>query len=221
MPDVLPLHDEVRGRSLPTTVYVPAAGVGAPLIVFGHGSLGHPRKFTGLFERWSGAGYVVAAPAFPLTNDESPEAFRIEDVANQPADVSFVLDELGARGIGDRERIGAAGYSLGGETALAVALHPRHADRRIRAVAAIAGGLFHPEFAGDQLLAVPLLLVHGSEDTKRQRLEEALRVYGVAREPKELLLVEGGRHGICQDGDPEADVGLVAGATTDFWRRYL
>src|SRR3954453_20931873 len=141
-PMILPLRDETRGRLLPTTVYVPESGPSAPLIVFGHGIWGHPRKFKRLFARWVDAGYVVAAPAFPHTSDENPPPYLREDVANQPADVSFVLDELLARGLGDAERVGVGGYSLGAATALAVGLLPRYADPRLGAVVAVAGGLF-------------------------------------------------------------------------------
>jgi len=217
---VLPLHDEARGRPLPTTLYVPESGATAPLIVFGHGFWGHPRKFTRLFARWVDAGYLVAAPAFPHTNDENPPPYLIEDVANQPADVSFVLDELLARGLGDAERVGVGGFSLGGETALAVGLHPRYADPRVRAVVAVAGALFHPDFAADVLRPLPLLLVHGAEDTKKDRLREALKVYEAAQEPKQLVTIEGAGHGICEDdGQPHAT--RVAERTTAFWDRYL
>ncbi len=219
-PTVLPLHDDARGRPLPTTVYAPQSGTSAPLIVFGHGIWGHPRKFTRLFTGWADAGYLVAAPAFPHTNDESPPPYLIEDVANQPADVSFVLDELLARGLGDARRVGVGGYSLGAETALAVGLHPRYADPRIRAVVAVAGALFHPDFAADVLRPLPLLLIHGTEDTKRDRLRKALKVYEAAQEPKELVMIEGAGHGICQDdGQPHAT--RVAELTTAFWDRYL
>ena len=44
----------------------------------------------------------------------------LAEVVKQPADVSFVLDQLLAPGIGDAGRVGVAGYSLGAETALAV-----------------------------------------------------------------------------------------------------
>jgi dienelactone hydrolase len=217
---VLPLHDDARGRPLPTTVYVPQSATSAPLIVFAHGMYGHPRKFTRLFARWVDAGCVVAAPAFPHTNDENPPPYLIEDVANQPADVSFVLDELLARGLGDARRVGVGGYSLGAETALAVGLHPRYADPRIRAVVAVAGGLFHPDFAADVLRPLPLLLIHGMEDTKKDRLREALKVYEAAQEPKELVTIEGAGHGICEDdGQPHAT--RVAELTTAFWDRYL
>ena len=219
-PTVLPLHDEARGRPLPTTVHVPEGGAGAPLIVFGHGFWGHPRKFGRLFARWVDAGFLVAAPAFPHTNDENPPPYLIEDVANQPADVSFVLDELLARGLGDPERVGVGGFSLGAETALAVGLHPRDADPRVRAVVAVAGGLFHPRFAADVLRPLPLLLVPGAEDKKNDRLRGALRVYETAQEPKELVLIEGAGHGICQDdGRPHA--ARVAELTTAFWGRHL
>ena len=217
---VLPLRDETRGRALQTTVYVPPSGPISPLIVFGHGMWGHPRKFTRLFARWVDAGYVVAAPAFPHTNDASPPPYLIEDVANQPADVSFVLDELLARGLGDRERVGVGGYSLGAETALAVGLHPRHGDPRVRAVVAVAGALFHPDFAADVLRPLPLLLVHGAEDTENDRLREALRTYEAAQGPKELVTIDGAGHGICQDdGEPHAT--RVADLTTAFWDRHL
>lgn len=219
-PTILPLHDEARGRPLPTTVYIPESGTSAPLIVFGHGMWGHPRKFTRLFARWVEAGYVVAAPAFPHTNDENPPPYLIEDVVNQPADVSFVLGELLARGLGDGERVGVGGYSLGAETALAVGLHPRYADPRVRAVVAVAGGLFHPDFAADVLRPLPLLLIHGTEDTKKDRLREALKVYEAAQGPKDFVTIEGAGHGICQDdGQPHA--ARVAELTTAFWNRYL
>ena len=181
---------------------------------------GHPRKFTQLFVHWVHAGYVVAAPAFPHTNDENPPPYLIEDVVNQPADVSFVLDELLARGLGDAERVGVGGYSLGAETALAVGLHPRYADPRIRAVVALVGVLVQPEFATDVLRPVPLLLVYGTEDRK-QRVREAQKVYDATQEPKQLVTIEGAGHGLCQDDDPRLYRERVAELTTSFWDRYL
>jgi dienelactone hydrolase len=220
-PTVLPFRDETRGRDLPTTLYLPQSGPNAPLIVFAHGMWGHPRKFTQLFASWVAAGYVVAAPAFPHTNDDGTPPQLIEDVVNQPADITFVLDELLARGLGDAERIGVGGFSLGAETALAVGLHPGYADQRVRAVVAIGGALFADDFAPDVLLPVPLLLVHGAEDRKNDRLREALKTYEAAQEPKELVTIAGAGHGICQDDDMPSYTARVAEITTAFWRRYL
>ena len=221
-PTVLRLYDHARDRLLPTTVYVPASGTRkSPLIVFGHGMWGHPRKFTWLFGRWADAGYAVAAPAFPRTSDEDAPQSVLAEVVNQPADVSFVLDQLLAREIGDAKRVGVGGYSLGAETALAVGLHPRYGDGRIRAVVAIAGALFHPDFEADALRPLPLLLIHGAEDTKRGRLREALKTYAAAQEPKQLVMIERAGHGICEDDDPRPYAARVAEVSAAFWDRHL
>jgi predicted dienelactone hydrolase len=218
VPAVLALHDEARDRALPTTVYVPENGTSQPLIVFAHGVWGHPRKFRWLLARWVASGYVVAAPAFPHTSDENPPPYLKEDVANQPADVSFVLDEVLALGFGNPERVGVGGYSLGAATALAVGLHPRYADPRLRAVVAVAGGLFHhAAFARDRLLPVPLLLVHGSDD---KGYREAMELYDEAQEPKELVTIAGAGHRICED-DAQPHATRVAEVTATFWNRYL
>jgi predicted dienelactone hydrolase len=120
-PTLLRLYDDARDRPLPTIVHLPVSGARkSPLIVFGHGMWGHPRKFTWLFGRWADGGYAVAAPAFPRTSDEDAPQSMLAEVVKQPADVSFVLDQLLAPGIGDAGRVGVAGYSLGAETALAV-----------------------------------------------------------------------------------------------------
>ena len=141
---------------------------------------GHPRKFSWLLGQWEAAGFAVAAPAFPRTSDDDAPQSALAEVVNQPADVCFVVDRLLEREIGDPNHVGVGGYSLGAETALAVGLHPRYSDERIRAVVAIAGAVFHPDFAADALRRLPLLLVHGVEDTKRGRLREAQRTYAGA-----------------------------------------
>ena len=214
---VLQLHDEARDRPLPTTVSVPEAGPDAPLIVFCHGFWGHPRKFRRLLASWVEAGSVVAAPAFPRTNDESPPPYVVEDVANQPADVSFVLDELLARGLGAPDRIGVGGFSLGAETALAAGLHPRHADSRIAAVCAVAGGFFHPDFAGGPFRPLPLLLVHGTQD-ESVPYGASPAVADAATGPTELVTLQGAGHAICQD-DAERYAHRVAEVTTAFWEQ--
>jgi predicted dienelactone hydrolase len=218
---VLPLHDKARDRVLPTSVYTPSGAGSAPLIVFCHGMWGHPRKFTWLLAHWQAAGFAVAAPAFPRTSDENAPRSTLAEVVNQPADVRWVVDQLLERAIGDPNHVGVGGFSLGAETALAVGLHPRYCDERIQAVVAMAGALFHPDFASDALRRLPLLLVHGAEDTKRGRLRAARRTYAIANEPKQFVTIEGAGHGICEDDDPRPYAVRVAEVTTDFWNRYL
>ena len=69
-------------RTLPTEVWYPAEGPGGgaptadappdtthgpyPLVLFAHGYDVTPDFYAPLFERWAAAGYVVAAPVFPI-----------------------------------------------------------------------------------------------------------------------------------------------------------
>ena len=220
----LPLVDRARERELTTTVHLPPRGDAAvPLIVFGHGFDGHPRKFTKLLGAWADAGYVVAAPAFPLTNDEVGGETDRDDVVNQPADVSFAIDALlGSEDLGrlvDESRIGVAGFSLGGMTALAVAFSSRHRDERPRAIAVLAGR-FLPELRGTyDMTPRPLIVVHGTQDAL-VRYELGEEVYRAASPPKALVTLEGARH----HEDIEDETGPAPAAvekTLAFWDLFL
>src|SRR5438067_1920033 len=96
----LPLVDTSRRagsgpRVLTTSVWYPAAPGGPfPLVVFAHGYNVTPAPYAGLLQSWARAGYVVAAPTFPLTNPGAPGGPNEDDVVNQPADVRFVIDRL-------------------------------------------------------------------------------------------------------------------------------
>lgn len=50
-----------RGRALPTQLHLRAGEPPWPLVVFAHGWIGHPRKYTRLFGRWADAGNAVVA----------------------------------------------------------------------------------------------------------------------------------------------------------------
>ena len=140
--------DRTAGRTrrmLPTTIFYPATGAtggrprsGArpdtgfgpyPLIVFapGFGTAPDLAPYPALLGRWAAAGYVVAAVSFPFTSANSPGGPDLSDFANQPADLSAVIDGVLAdsrhsgttlSGLVDRHHIGAAGHSLGGVTVL-------------------------------------------------------------------------------------------------------
>ena len=79
---------------------------GYPLIVFAHGYDVTPDTYAALLDRWTSAGYVVVAPFFP---DEQASAVLAQhgadtegDLANEPADLTFVTREIlrAARGAG-------------------------------------------------------------------------------------------------------------------------
>ena len=133
----------------PASPGAPAAPGGPfPLVLFSHGSgVSSPARYELLFNAWAAAGYVIAAPKYPLSSTSLPNASG--DAVNQPADVSFLISEmvrLGAdrtspyAGLVDGERVAVAGHSLGAATTLGVAFNGCCVDRRIDAGIVMAGG---------------------------------------------------------------------------------
>ncbi|MEM7218543.1 MAG: hypothetical protein AAF515_09275 [Pseudomonadota bacterium] len=165
-------------RTLPTLLWHPIDAPGPrPLIVFSHGFSAHPRGGAYLASYLASRGYVVAAAVYPLTHFGAPGDPTLLDVVNQPGDISFLLDELLALSAGDRaetapalrgaidaQRIGVAGVSLGAMTSLLVAFHPRLADARVNAVAALAPPLstFTTTYFAHRPL--PLLILTAAQD---------------------------------------------------------
>ena len=159
---------EAFAEAAASTEDAPPAEGAFPLVVFGHGFGGRADHFRGLAERWAREGYVVALPWFPL----SREGVSVFDLAAQPGDVSFVIDELTAlpeddplAGHVDGERIAVGGHSLGAATTFAVAYNSCCRDDRIDATITVAGGTL-PMEGGDyeDPPEVPMLLVHGARD---------------------------------------------------------
>jgi predicted dienelactone hydrolase len=206
-------------RSLETYVRYPASGpaggsdrVGAsparaaepfPLIVFGHGFDVTPGLYAPLLDAWARAGYVVAAPVFPLSNPSSPEGPTEADLPNQPADMRFVISRMLSAsstpngrlsGLIAGRQIAVAGQSDGGDTALALAYDPRFRDPRIRA-AVILSGAEIPNLSGFTIKpgGVPLLATQGTADPIN--LPSATSAfYGPAPVPKYLLELLGASH---------------------------
>ena len=107
---------EHPGRTLVTDVYVPHGAGPFPLVVFAHGVSGHPDKVGELLTAWATAGYVVAAPAFPLTNQRvDGGGGNWRNVAAQPGDVSFLLDTLLGTG-GDHDGLATLDGQLDGQS---------------------------------------------------------------------------------------------------------
>lgn len=208
----------------------PARGAGPfPLVVFGPGYDEVPQDYAVLLDAWARAGFVVAAPTFPLTNPQSPGGPDESDVVNQPADLSFLtsmlLRESSGRGDpltgllvpGD---VAVAGQSDGGDSALALADNSCCRDPAVRAVIVLAGAEWRG-FAGSWFPppAVPLMAVQGTAD-KVNPAADTGQYFARAPEPKFLLCLPGAGHlgpFTTSSGAEE----LVARATTDFLGRYL
>jgi dienelactone hydrolase len=222
-------------RSLPTLITAPVPGQAGrpyPLIVFAHGNGGTSRSNLGLQRDWAAAGYVVVAPTFPFGAGRAPDqATGAVDAVHQPGDMSFVVSEVlrlsadpgdPLYGAVDPDRLGAAGHSLGGSTALALAGNTCCHDPRIKAAVVLAGGELLAG-AGDfwTRIRTPVLYVHGDADpTVGYRFGQA--AYDHTPPPRFLLTIIGGDHGTPYTGDvdnPQARV--VVNTSLDFFGYYL
>jgi dienelactone hydrolase len=242
---------ELASRTLRTAIYYPALippGGDAvpnappappghsgryPLILFSHGLGGQATFYMEVLTSWASAGYVVAAPAYPLSNLNADGGYipanGFADAANQPADATFVITHVIERqqallsGIIDPQRIGAAGHSFGGSTTYALGYSTCCRDRRVKAAIPMStcagvvqdpGGYFKDN-------ATPLLILHGDADPIVP-YQHALEAFAAAKPPKFGLTFVGAGHS-------EPFTGLPAGvqamalthSTVDFWDRYL
>jgi dienelactone hydrolase len=216
-------------RRLVAIVRYPRAPGRYPLVVFGHGFAVTPAPYAQLLEAWARAGYVVAAPVFPLGNADAPGGPNEADLVNQPRDVSFVITRLlalsdGRRGLFagriDPQEIAVSGQSDGGDTALTVAYDSRLRDRRIRA-AVILSGMEIPGVSGYDFPAPnpPLLATQGLADTINPP-SYTFAFWDAAPPPKYLLTLPGAPHlGPYTDEQPQ--LRIVERVTIAFLDRYL
>lgn len=183
---------ELPSRTLPTVVWYPAVGdptdeVGeglafadggpAPLIVFSHGSTRKGVHYEATLTAWASAGYVVAAPDYPLSTEGVPGGTDYGGAPEQAGDVSFVIDQMLAEpgpeseaddsdplpwsGRIDPARLGLGGQSFGAITTLTAAADPCCADERIAAITEFAG---FGGGSGEGRTAPPALFFQGSDD---------------------------------------------------------
>ncbi len=200
-----------------------------PLIVFGHGFAVTPTPYAPLLQAWARAGYVVAAPIFPLENENAPGGPNEADLVNQPRDMSVVITrmlEASDRvhgffsGLLDPGRIAVSGQSDGGETALAVAYDRFYIDRRVRA-AVILSGAEIPGVGGFDFPAPspPLLATQGTADTINPP-SFTYTFFNIAPPPKYLLTMFGAPHLPPYTGE-QPQLGIVERVTIAFMDRYV
>ncbi len=212
-------------RTLRVVFHVPSGDGPFPLVLFSHGLGATPEAYAPLLDVIASAGYVVAAPAYPLSNGNAVGGGSVVDTANQPADASFVLDEVLAAsdddaswlaGLVDAEHIALGGHSLGGITTLGF-FNSCCADDRVDAAFPISGRVVNFPGTAYAGIAVPVLLIHGDHDelVPYASSEEA---YANVVSPKYLLTLVGGTH----SGILRAEQGAITTTVIlDFLDGYL
>jgi poly(3-hydroxybutyrate) depolymerase len=231
-------------RTLHTTIYYPARGKpgGAvvpdatpdrgrgpyPLVLFSHGSNSFGAEYEPLLRQWASAGYVVAAPDYPLSKENAPGGSTVADLAQQPADAHFVIDRMLAlstkrsaplAGTVDAKRIGASGHSLGAVTTYRLVYDTCCVDKRVKAAAVMSGIAGDPPafFTG---ISTPLLAEHGDADGVLP-YQGGVNAFAKASPPKFFLTLVGGGHTPPYRGAPDPAPTTVAHVTLDFFDRYL
>jgi dienelactone hydrolase len=238
-------------RTLATTISYPAEGTYVagefvddappakngsryPLIVYSHGVTATGDVYQAVINEWVSAGYVVAAPDYPLSNANGPAepvfTNGVADLGNQPADASFVLDEVLAlakqpgplRKLIARKHLGAAGHSLGAMTTFGLVYADCCTDARIDAaipMSGVAAGIDDREnyFTGSD---TPLLALHGDADNVLP-VQGSLDAFAAASGPKFLVIFPGEGHVFPYVGADGAEGDVLVATTTAFWDSYL
>jgi dienelactone hydrolase len=235
----------VAARTLVTVVRYPAIGPPSridvrdappdlaaapfPLIVFAHGFAVTPATYYRLLRAWAAAGFVVAAPVFPLENANAPGGPDESDLVNQPGDVSFVISSMLKLSADPRSpltgtiapsQIAVSGQSDGGETALAVAYDRTYRDPQVRA-AAILSGAEIPSVAALRFTAAgpPLPAAQETADTTNVP-QNTYDFFAVAHRPKYLLQLLGAQH-LPPYTHQQPQLSIVEQVTIAFLDRYL
>ncbi|MET0421931.1 MAG: hypothetical protein ABW073_09510 [Acidimicrobiia bacterium] len=154
----IPAYGDFGGtptRPIPTIVWYPADRRGAPypLVVFASGFGARPENYAPLLSRIASAGYVVAAPVYPILSGWPAGP---DDVFGWPdlfPDTSFVTSEMLAQsffsdpelgGLIDLQRIAVAGHSDGGLISFGDGYVAFRSDPRVRAVVSYSAALDEP-----------------------------------------------------------------------------
>ena len=212
-------------RTLPVMLLVPDGPGPFPLFEFSHGVRGTGPNLEGFLTPIAEAGYVVAAPTFPLTS--GPEG-TIFDYVNQPGDVYFVIDEVikmsadaadPLHGLVDPERIALGGHSLGAMTTYGAGYNSCCAQERIDGVILLSA-VEAPFPNGDYsvLPPTPLLLAHGAMDNTIS-VDGSDKIYPLATGPTMYLRFPDGTHSSILRDDAQSE--LLRQAITAWLDKWL
>ena len=212
-----------RPRTLVTYVRYPRTGSAPyPLVVFAHGFALTTGIYAPLLDALTRAGYVVAAPVFPVESPSAPGGPDRLDLSNEPGDIRFVITRLLSgplRALIDPHLIAVAGHSDGAAAALAAAYGDRSRDRRIDAAVILSGSELASEGFTFGPGSPPLLAVQGTADTINGP-GNTRQFFELAHRPKFLLWLLGAGHLPPYTTDTRR-LAVVERATIAFLNRYL
>ena len=193
-------------REIRVLLWDPGLRQALPLLVLAHGFGGLPEKFDAFARTVAEGGFLVAAPAFPLTNENAPGGHErgFLDNVNQPGDISFFLDRILEANEEptdplfsrvDPRRIALLGHSLGGLTALAATRKECCLEPRIDAAILVAPlPDFGNQFGSDSISdGPPTLIIHGEADPTIP-FQSSLDLYAQFQPPKFLMGLAGAGH---------------------------
>ncbi len=139
-------------------------------MLFAHGYDVTPGFYAALLERWAAAGYVVAAPTFPILSGTPGGASHV-DYEKTFGDASFVITQMLAlggddplAGLVDPDRIAAAGHSDGEVIAFGVGFLACCRDTRVKSVIAMAGDLSNANNPHVRDTGTPILHIMETND---------------------------------------------------------
>jgi pimeloyl-ACP methyl ester carboxylesterase len=191
-------RDSTRARDVPVKIYLPKdLSKPCPVVLFSHGLGGSRENYEYLGRHWAGCGYVsvhvqhAGSDDAVWKNSEPGERMKslrgatmnLANTVNRPRDISFVIDQLTQsnadkssplHGRIDLARIGVAGHSYGGFTAMAIAgqaFGPRQsremADSRVKAVIQMSAPVPRGENGADAAygpITTPVFHMTGTKD---------------------------------------------------------
>jgi dienelactone hydrolase len=198
-----------------------------PLLVVAHGLDGSPAALAPLLDSWVRAGYVVAAPTFPVTaKDRSGNSLRSESV-DQAYDLRAVIDAVTRAGRTrgdplhgrvDTARVGAAGMSLGGLAVYALISNSCCREPRVDAAIVMAGVRRDLPDERYERNDAPVMLLQGDADPG---YHNSLDAYPELAPPKWFVTLHGSRHAPPFEVPSGPEAPFVRSVTRDFWDRYL
>jgi predicted dienelactone hydrolase len=216
-------------RTLRTRLWIPSGACGGadpcppyPLFVMAHGFGGLPEKFEAFATTIAAAGFVVASPAFPLTNQDTPCGLQFTDVTAQPEDLIFVVGELltasanavdALFGLVDPDALTVLGHSLGGVTVEGLAhtnccAHPPLvASILVADLFGFATGIWERVTTGP-----PVMILHGQADTTVPFNPTANNLFESLPQPRVLVGIVGAGHSDLLESQVEPPIPARAAA---------